>query len=452
MSLEPFMKKAVKVALSEGASEVETFSTRSRTVSVYLDDDKVKNVEDKQDQGIALRVIKGRKVGQSSTTINSIRDAERCAVSAVKLASVSGVDPVFKGFPAGSRGGEFPDTYDRELASMSASELAEIALEIVSGATEDGSVKVPNGVIRASVMQHMVMNTNGAETDQRSTIMYAHVTSMTKGSEPGEGTFSAFTPKRAGFDPSSAGKALARRAVDAQRAEHFKGSGKMTVILPPDELSGMLMSTAAYSLSAENVHKKRSIWAGKQGEQVSSPKLTIRDDPFDERGMCSCTNDDEGTRTTARPLIERGVLKGFMYDHYNALLAGVESTGNALRREPNEAQGIYRMGLGISPINLVIEPGSKSLESLIAGVDKGIMIQKIASNDANSITGAFGFEIRCAHVIEKGEIKGTIDHALLTGNMYDALRSVRDIANDSTVVGSSILPSIAFDGMEVVGQ
>jgi PmbA protein len=452
MSMEPFMKKAVKVALGEGASEVEAFSTRSRTISVYLDDDKVKNVEEKQDQGLAIRVIKAKKIGQSSTTINSIRDAERCAIDAVKMASVSGPDPVFKGFPSGSRGNQVPNNYDKDLAMMSVSELAEMAVEIVASAIEDGSVKVPNGVIRASVMQHMVLNTNGAETDQRNTMLYAHVTSMTKGTEPGEGIFSAFTPHRERFDPSLAGRTLAKRAVDAQKAEHFKGSGKMTVIIPPDELSGMLMSTAAYALSAENVHKKRSIWANRQGEQIASSKLTIVDDPFDERGMCSCSFDDEGTKTAVRPLVERGMLKGFMYDHYNALLEGVESTGNALRRVPSEAQSIYRMGVGISPVNFVIEPGSKTLEQMIGEVENGIMIQKIASNDANSITGAFGFEIRCAYVIRNGDVKGTIDHALLTGNMFEALRSVKEIANDATVSGSCILPSIAFEGFEVIGQ
>lgn len=450
--MEPFMRKAIKVALGEGASEVEVFSIRSRTASVYIDDGKIKNVEEKQDQGMAIRVIRSKKVGQSCATVNSMRDAEWCARTAVGLANVSGPDPVFKSFPKGHKGADVPNSYDKGLAGTSVNDLADLAGELVISATRNGGVKVPNGVIRASLMQFMVMNTNGAETDQRSTMLYAHVTSMTEGNDPGEGVVSIFTPHLSRFDPIATGEILARRAVNAHRAVPYKGKERLTVILPPDELSGMLLSTAAFALSAENVHKKRSPWAGKVGEVVASPKVTITDDPFDERGMCSCAYDDEGSRTMTRQLVGRGVLKGYMYDHYNALLAGVESTGNALRREPNDAQGIYRMGLGISPINMVVEPGPKSLEQVISEVDKGIMVEKLASSDANPITGAFAFEVRCAHVIEKGEVKGTIDHALLTGNMYDALRSVRDVANDATVSRYCILPSISFDGFELVGQ
>jgi predicted Zn-dependent protease len=80
------------------------------------------------------------------------------------------------------------------------------------------------------------------------------------------------------------------------------------------------------------------------------------------------------------------------------------------------------------------------------------VIEKLASAEANPITGAFGLEIRCAHLIEKGVEKGTVDHALLIGNMFQMLHQVRDVGNDATVHYQSILPSIAFDGLEIIGQ
>ena len=204
------------------------------------------------------------------------------------------------------------------------------------------------------------------------------------------------------------------------RAVPFEGERKMTVIIPPIELQELLQSTVSYSISAENVHRHRSSWAEMTGKEVASPSITMLDDPFDAKGMLSCGYDDEGVRTSRKVLIDRGVLKTFLYDSYNAQKAGVKPTGNAIRRSSIDSQNLYRNGIDIDPVNLVVKPGAKSLEQVIAGIDDGLMIGRLASADASGITGAFGLEIRCAYVIEKGAITGTVNHALVAGNMYDA--------------------------------
>ena len=76
MQLEPIMKKAIKTALSEGVNDAEVFAVRSRTLSVYIDDNAIKNVEEKTDQGLSVRVIRAKKVGQASSTYSNVRDSE----------------------------------------------------------------------------------------------------------------------------------------------------------------------------------------------------------------------------------------------------------------------------------------------------------------------------------------------------------------------------------------
>ena len=116
MSLEPFVKKALRVALAEGAAEVEVFASRASSLLLYIDDGKIKNVEERMDQGLAVRAIKAKKVGQSSTTLATVRDAEQCAMSAIGLANVSAPDPVFKRFAPSIKGNPIPNTYDKDLA------------------------------------------------------------------------------------------------------------------------------------------------------------------------------------------------------------------------------------------------------------------------------------------------------------------------------------------------
>lgn len=237
MSLEPYVKKALRAALAEGAAEAEVFGSRARTLLLYLDDGKIKNVEERMDQGIAVRVIKGKKVGQSSITVATVRDGERCAQTAAQLADVSAPDPVFKRFTPSVKGNPVPNTYDRELSTLSGERICELGQEIASAALDEGGIKVPSGLVRAAVVQTMVMNTSGAETEGRSTLLYSHFTAMTDGADPGEGVGFLYAPRMAGLSPAQFGQRLRQSALDAQRAERFKGKGTMTVILPPHELA-----------------------------------------------------------------------------------------------------------------------------------------------------------------------------------------------------------------------
>ena len=452
MQLEPIMKKAIKTALSEGVNDAEVFAVRSRTLSVYVDDNAIKNVEEKTDQGLCVRVIRAKKIGQASSTYSNVRDSESCAVKAVKLAGVSQPDPVFKNFPVSEKGAEVPNVYDKAVSAMDAETITELAKNIVTSALTAGEIKVPSGLIRVAAIQSMLVNTNGVETENRSTMIYAHFTSMTEGENPGEGVRSFFSPHLAGFDTVDFGKHLGQGAIDSMKAVPFEGERKMTVIIPPIELQELLQSTVSYSVSAENVHRHRSAWAEMTGKEVASPNITMLDDPFDAKGMLSSGYDDEGVRTSRKVLIDRGVLKTFLYDSYNAQKAGVKPTGNGIRRSPIDSQNLYRNGVDIDPVNLVVKSGTKSLEQVIAGIDDGLMIGRLASADASGITGAFGLEIRCAYVIKKGTITGTVNHALAAGHMFDALKNVREVANDSTVIRSGILPSVAFEGIEIIGS
>jgi len=68
------------------------------------------------------------------------------------------------------------------------------------------------------------------------------------------------------------------------------------------------------------------------------------------------------------------------------------------------------------------------------------------------ITGDFGLEVRCAHLVRKGEIRSTVKHCLLSGNMFRALSQIGEVANDSTVSRNLILPSVRFEDFELIGS
>ncbi|MFP4170379.1 MAG: TldD/PmbA family protein [Methanomassiliicoccales archaeon] len=442
--LQVMMERAMREALSEGADQVEVFGVSSRTLSVYLDDSALKNVEEKLDRGISVRLARGRRLGEASTTLRGRGDVERCVADALGGTRVSQPDPDFQGFPSG--GGDLPG----EPEPLDMGDLVESMDLLVSACHEEGPVKVPTGMLRAATVRSMVINSNGGETGQQGPLTYGHVTSMTTDGSRGEGVERFYFPSPEELDFASLGASLGRKAVDSGRAETFQGKEALPVFLPPHQLAEMLLHSVGFAVSGENVLYRRSPWTGKMGERIASRELTVMDDPT-RPGMLSAPADDEGVPSSRKELIRDGELRSFLYDSYNAGKAGAEPTGNALRRSASASQGLYRNPVGISPMNLVLGPGEKGPEDLIGSFDRALLVERFSHPEINPITGGFALEVRCAHILEHGESTRTVRHALLVGNMYSALGNLAGVADDARMFGPTVVPTAGFHGMELVG-
>jgi PmbA protein len=444
--------EAIRAARAAGADQAEAYVVRSRSISAYVDDSQVKSVEEKLDLGVAVRVLKGGRLGQASSSISSLQQAQECARIAVHTSSLIPVDKVFKGFALPTKGQPWFKVKDPKIASLSVEEAVERLKEVVGAANEPKNVKVPNGLLRLADLESVVANTNDLVARREASLVYLSLSAMTKGTRPGEGTELFFSPYLKELDAGKIGGSLKAKAKAAAKAKAFKGRRKLQVALPPHELSEMLQGSIQFALSAENVNRKRSPLAGQMGKKVTAKCLTLIDDPMDRRGVLSSPFDDEGTPARRKTLVKDGVLKGYLNDLYNSQLSGVEPTGNGLRRSTSDTLGNYQLGVGIVPICLLIKPGTKSIEDMVGEMDHGLLVEKTASPEVHPITGDFGLEVRCAYLVEKGEVKSAVKHCLLSGNMFRALSQINAVADDATVSRNLIVPSVLFEDFELIGS
>jgi len=452
MNLSEIVDRALSKAQSEGAEQAEAYAVRSRTLSLYVEDSRVKNLEEKLDGGLSVKVALGPRLGEASSTVGSMDNVEGCVSSSIKAARISAPDPHFMGMAIGGPSGiSLPNVWDDEVAHIDPDALSSRGMEIVEACISQGDVKIPRGMIRVAGIETEVGNSNGMSAVHSSTLTYLHFTSMTSSGKAGEGE-ETFHSTRMNMDTASIGNGLASKARNASSAGEFKGRKTLPVIIGPGQLAEMLSTSIGFAVDSENVNRMRSAWASKMGEQVTSPELTIVDDPANPKGILSATHDDEGVPTRSKKIIDKGELRSFLYDVYNASMAGVDTTGNGMRRNPLNSQSIYQNPVHVSPVNMVVNAGRRSPDELMASMDEAILIEKFAWPQVNPMTGSIGLEVRCAHLLKRGEVQETVKHALLTGNMFDSLNSVVGVANDLTVTGSWILPTIAFDGMELVGN
>ena len=213
-----------------------------------------------------------------------------------------------------------------------------------------------------------------------------------------------------------------------------------------------MLSAILAAVNGENINKRRSPWIGKIGQKVASEKLTIIDDGRMKGGIKSALADDEGVPTTRKPVIEKGILKTYLHDYYNARIAKMEPMGNGFRRGARTVEGIHKWPAGASPSNIEVIPGNKNLDEMIQEMERGLIIRKFASPHVDFMTGNFGLEIRNATLIENGEEKYSIKHALLVGNIYGMINNIIEIGRDRQLIGTILLPPIKFGELQIVGM
>jgi len=444
-------RMALDAAGKAGATQAEAFAVRSVTKSVYVDDTRIKICEEKEDQGIAMRAMKGKRLAQVSSTAVFENDAVACAKVATLLAERSPSSRTYDHFPMPSPATLPPGPWDARIESAEALDLIDLVKATI-GAAADRGVKVPRGVLRVATIESNIFNTNGVDVSQRSTLMYANYDAMAEGASPGEGVISSNSPWLKDYAPETLGEGLAEQALSARDAKSLDAPMRGTVMISPWEMGQMLATSIMPAVSAESVHKKRSPWAGMEGGQVASEKLTIVDDPSDSRGLLSAAYDDEGVPTTVKSVIDKGVLSSYLYDSYNSSVERKAPSGNGMRRRPQDAQYLFKSSLACAPVNMVVSPGRRSPEDIISSMEEGVVVERFAFPTVSPYTGAFSLEVRSAYIVRNGSPAGQIKHALITGNLFDGLKSIVEVGNDATITGDVILPSIAFDGFEVVGS
>ena len=155
-------------------------------------------------------------------------------------------------------------------------------------------------------------------------------------------------------------------------------------------------------------------------------------DPSDERivsGECGTAN---GFRSEKVTLIERGVLKTHWLSLYGSNKTGrpvVKNTGS----------------------DLVVEPGDKTLEELIASVDKGLILGGFSGGNPGT-NGEFSGVAKNSFLIENGKVKCAVTETMVNGNLAEAFRHIRGISREVLCNGRSVVPYIAVDGIVISGK
>jgi TldD protein len=220
----------------------------------------------------------------------------------------------------------------------------------------------------------------------------------------------------------------AARSVERLLGAGSSPAGRTTVVIDP-ELTGVLVHEAfGHACEADLVLAGESLLAGRLGEALGSPLVSIRDDPTLEGAFGSFPFDDEGVAAVAKPLMERGVLRSFIHSRETAARLGAGPNGGA-RSQDHSSRPLVRMS------NTYLERGDRSFEELLEGVREGIYLRGTRGGQVDTAKGTFQFGAQEAFAIEGGGLGRPLRDVALMGSILDTLRSVDAVGNDFVAGG-----------------
>jgi len=417
------------------ADSAEIFSLKSETTACAWNADKLKVVEVKETMGVALRVLIDGRIGFFAT--NKLDDPDFVVDTACELA------------PHGLEfGGEFPrfyepvevDCFDKFTASFGVETLIDSGNECIARLKEAKPEAIFEAKFDRDVVHVEIANTHGAHAkyslSRFSGFLYGSVT------KEGDvlNLYEYDASSRFSDQPKEWVDTMLRKFRDASEVVSLSPGEYPCIIIPK---AHGIFNPLRLALNARSVLKDMSPFKNKVGEKIFGDKVHLIDDGRYPYASATQPLDDEGVATQTTPLVEAGVLKGFIHDLHTAGVMGVKPTGNGSRG-----------GLSSAPkagfTTFMLKPEENTLEDMVKSMERGVIIDQImGAHQASPFSGDFSVSIDLGFLVEKGEIVGRFKDSMLSGNVFRMLKEQIVKIGDKPAFSGFFFPPILFDSMSV---
>ncbi len=447
--LKTTVERALEAARRAGASQADVLLVEGDDREVKVRGDEIEFVKQAQERGLGIRVLvdakEGRRTAVVSTSDLAPDSVDRMAEEAVALARATAGDPI-AGLPEGGFADDLPDLRLHDPAD------ANVALE---ARIEDAK----RAEAAARGFDPRIVNSEGSQASSGTArVVYGNSLGFVGSyASASHGLFSEpiaregdsmqrdywMTAARRLADLEEAG-AVGRKA--AERAIRRLGARRVPTCEVPVIFDGItapsLIGQVAACASGYSIYRESSFLADQLGESIAASEVTIVDDGRLPGGLGSKPFDGEGQPTRRNVLVERGVLRTWLLDHYSGRKLGLPSTGSAAR------------GTGSSPrvgtTNLWLEPGEKTLEELIAELDRGLVVTELIGMGFNPTTGDYS-RGAAGLWVERGEVVHPVEEITIAGNLGEMLRSIDRIGSELVWRGRTASPPLRIASMTVAG-
>ena len=443
--------------MGRGATDAEAYMERSTGLSVRTANALVEKFSQADSRGMGLRVYAGDSLGRAYTSDLSADGVDAAVAAAVESARVTpgeperalpGPDLYPGGFADGSYMGEDLGILG-DLEGEPAGRKIEFAMEMerLALGSDPRIAGVEVSACSESTGEISLANTRGFRSAYRASACYGYVVAIARREGESQTGF-GFTAGHSfsDLDAGSAACEASSMAVSMLGGRPV-GTGRVPVLI--DRLpAAEVLAVLGAALSADAAVKGKSFLAGRIGERLAAPGVTVTDDGLMRGGYGTAPFDGEGVRASSRKLIDDGTLVTFLHNTYTARRMGAPVTGNA-------ARGSYRSQVGVAPTNICLTPGSLTPDDLVSAMGTGLKVMELQGVHVglNPVTGEVSLGARGIWV-EKGRPLHAVREVTIAGTIDGVLGGIVGIGDDlrfTPLLGGTGAPSFLVEGLTVSG-
>jgi TldD protein len=421
------IEKVLATSLRKGGDFAEVFAEDRNATGAVLDDGRIEELSSARDRGAGIRVVIGDTTGFAHTADLSERGLLQAAEAASAVARGKDATTVVP-LVAGSMGSLSVEAVEK-ARKIELLGRADEAARSVAGSVRQVSASYGDSRRRLLVATSDGLLVGDDQIRTRFAVQCVAVgdTGMQTGYETEARTigFELFDD----LDVEELARVAARRAVaklDARPAP----SGEVPIVIASGSGGILFHEACGHGLEADHIVKDASAYAGRLGELVASPLVTLVDDGTVGLEWGTFNIDDEGHPAQRNVLIENGILTDYMWDEIRARKEKRSSSCNGRRQS-------YRHLPMVRMTNTFIANGSGDAEQILADTPTGVYVKRLGGGQVNTATGDFVFGTTEAYMIESGRITEPLRDANLIGNGPEILRRVDAVASDfSTCPGT----------------
>jgi PmbA protein len=422
IELAAVAERAVAAATLAGAGDADAWVEESTSRQIRVYEGAVESLTDAGGRGVGIRAFIDGRWGYAygtDLTDPGVADVAEAAHAAAAIAD----EDEHAGLPHESGVTPVEGLSSPRFASWSTERKVELALAVEHAArARPGITQVEDTLYGDAEGRAALANSRGFAAAYETTAAWAWSSAFAgEGSDLMTGLGVGLGRDPGALDPEAVGGEAAERALALTGARQ-PTSRRCPVVLDAF-VAASFLGLIGGTLSADAVQRGRSLFAGREGDEVATEALRLADDATDPEGPSSAPFDGEGSAARRTALIEGGRLLTFLFDWRTARKAQRETTGNASR-------GSYRTPPSVGTTNLVVEPGEADLAELLRRAGDGLYVTDVAGlhSGVNPVSGTFSVGAT-GRLIEGGELGAPVRELTIASDLVSMLRDVQAVGS-----------------------
>ena len=435
-------------AISGGATAVEAVVRERDEFSTLVRLGQVETLKESGSKSVGVRVFFGKRAASTYSSDFSVAAIERMVRSALELAKVTSEDPL-GGIPDASELGSLAgdlDLYHEDVYSLPGPGRIDYARRTEKAALDfDPRIKNSEGGSFDAATGHKVLaNSHGFVGEYRRSycsVAAVPIAQSENGAMQRDYWFSVARSMSRLEPAEQVGRIAAQRTIRRLGARKVK-TAHVPIVFDP-MVANSILEHIFEGVNGDSVYRGASFLAGKLGHKIAGDNVTVIDDGTIPGGFGTSPFDGEGVPTRRTLVIENGTLKSYLLNTYTAKKLGLQTTANASRGLAGTP--------GIGPGNYFLQPGTKTPQQIIAGIQDGLYVTEFLGHGVNLVTGDYS-RGASGLWISGGELAFPVEEITVAGNLKDMFFNISEIGNDLEFRGAVACPTIRIDGLTIGGE